>query len=220
MEDTQAGNAGEQTSKALIACFVAPFALLLVHEALGWLDTTTEITPSHDSVLNSCFLAGGIGAVALVILSGFASKGLALWRRIPIACCLGLVGFLAVFLLSSRVANLVEGRIDFPPASTKTYQGYLVIWRAYQTHGKGQSWNIQTTPIWSNLDITQADYNFMLGHRSPDDHGTNPDEITSHGYFCALVTLQQSANALRVLHAGSEALPEGSIKLCPLPPAS
>jgi hypothetical protein len=87
------------------------------------------------------------------------------------------------FLVSFRSADLIEGRIDFPPAKTRTYPGLLIISRAYQTHGKGQSWNIQTTPIWSNLDVTQADYELMLTHRSPEDHGRNPDEISITASF-------------------------------------
>ena len=65
-------------------------------------------------------------------------------------------------------------------------------------------------PIWSNIDITQSDYNFMLGHRSPDDNGRDEDEIRSNGYFCAKATLQQPGEALRVLHAGTYKLPQGS----------
>lgn len=55
----------------------------------------------------------------------------------------------------------------------------------------------------------------MLAHRSPEDHGRNPDEISSHGFFCARVTLQQSGDALRVLNAGSQKLPAGTVVVCP-----
>jgi hypothetical protein len=143
------------------------------------------------------------------------SKGIAAWRRTGIACSLVLVGFLTVFLVSFRSADIIEGYIDFPAAKTTTYPGLLIIWRAYRTHGKGGSWNIQTTPLSSNLDITPEDYQFMLTHRSPEDHGRDPDEISSHGFFCAHVTLQRSANALRVLNAGSQKLAAGTVVVCP-----
>lgn len=125
-------------------------------------------------------------------------------------------GIISVAMLSVRTARIVEGRIDFPTATTVTYPGLLVIWRAYQTRSKGGTgWSIQTTPIWSNLAVTKMDYDSMLAHRGPGDHGRNPDEISSHGFFCARVTLQQSGNALRVMHAGSHALPTGTVVVCP-----
>ncbi len=127
---------------------------------------------------------------------------------------LAILGFLSVFLLSSRVAELVENYIDFPAGSTETYPSFLLINRAYRTQGKGQSWNIQTTPISSNLDITESDYTFMLHHRRPGDDGHNPNEISSKSYFCAKVTMQQSGSALRVLNAGSRKLPGGTVVVC------
>ena len=205
--------------RGLIACFVVPLALLAVGGILGWFDRTTELTPSHDEVLQFCFLIAGLAGLACGGLSIRESKGMALWRRIAVGCCLVALGFLAVFLVSSRGADLIEGRTDFPPAKTRTYPGLLIISRAYQTHGKGRSWNIQTTPIWSNLDVAQADYEFMLAHRSPADDGRNPDEISSRGFFCARVMLQQSGDALRVLNAGSQKLPAGTVVVCPTTPS-
>jgi hypothetical protein len=70
-------------------------------------------------------------------------------------------------------------------------------------------------PIWSNLEITRADYEFMLANRRPGDKGKNPDEISSKGYFCARVTLEQAGDALRVLHAGNRTLPQGTVMVCP-----
>jgi hypothetical protein len=205
--------------RGLLACFVGPLFLLLVYGALGWFDTTTELTPSHDLVLQTCFVIAALAGMICAWLSIRESRGLAAWRRGFIACCLMLVGSISAFLVSSRSADLIEGLIDFPPARTGTYSGTLIIWRAYQTHGKGRSWNIQTTPIWSNLDVTEADYYFMLAHRSPNDQGRNPDEISSHGFFCARVTLQQSGNALRIMHAGSQKLPVGTVIICPTTPS-
>jgi hypothetical protein len=205
--------------KELIACFVVPLALLAVGGILGWYDRTTELTPNHNEVLQFCFLIAGLAGLACGGLSIRGSEGMALWRRIAIGCCLAVLGFLAAFLVSSRSADLIEGHIDFPPAKTRTYPGLLIISRAYQTHGKSRSWNIQTTPIWSNLDVVQADYEFMLAHRSSVDGGRNPDEISSRGFFCARVTLQQSGDALRVLNAGSQKLPAGTVVVCPTIPS-
>ncbi|MGF7181486.1 hypothetical protein HDF11_003004 [Tunturiibacter psychrotolerans] len=205
--------------RGLIACFVVSLVLLAMGGILGWFDRTTELTPSHDEVLQFCFIIGGLGGLVCGGLSIRESRGMAAWRRVAIGCCLAVVGFLAVFLLSSRSADLITARLDFPAAKTRTYPGLLIIWRAYQTHGKGRSWNIQTTPIWSNLDVTQADYEFMLAHRSPQDQGRNPDEISSHGFFCARVTLQQSGDALRVLNAGNQKLPAGTVVVCPTTPS-
>jgi hypothetical protein len=201
--------------KAILVCLIGLLVLVFLSVLLGWLDNTTELTSSHDNVLDVCFaiagfcgLASGVGAIHL-------SKSLHLWRRIPISFSLMLLGFISVFLISSRAANIVEGWLDFPPSKTRSYPALLLISRAYQTHGKGRSWNIQTTPIWSNLDITEYDYQFMLKHRRPGDDGRNPDEISSKSFFCAQVTIQQSGNALRVMHAGNEKLPQGTVIVCP-----
>jgi hypothetical protein len=200
-----------------------PLALLAIYVILGLFDTSTEITPSHDTVLNTSFALGGLGAILLSGVAIFGQQKMAVWQRIYLAIALAILGFLSVFLLSNRIAELAENRADFPASSTRTYPAFLLIDRAYRTQGKGQSWNIQTMPIWSNLDITENDYSFMLHHRRPGDDGHNPDEISSKGYFCAQVTMQQSGSALRVLNAGSRKLPKGTVVICPvngsLPPA-
>jgi len=205
----------ETARKGLLACFAVPLGLLAAYAALAWFDTTTELTPGHEGALNSCFFIAGLAGLAWGALSIRESKGLATWRRVPIVCCLTLVACISISCLSSRSADLVNGYIDFPKAQTRTFAKLLVIWRAYQTHGKSGSWNIQTTPIWSDLDVTQADYDFMLLHRSPMDRGRSPDEIASHGFFCARVTVQQAGNAMRILHAGNEKLPAGTVVVCP-----
>jgi hypothetical protein len=127
------------------------------------------------------------------------------------------LGFLSFSMTFLTAAEILEGRIDFPPSNTRTYENeLLLISRAYATHGKGRSWNIQTMPIWSNINITESDYNFMRAHRAPYDHGTNPDEITSNGYFCAKVTIQKAGEAIRVMHAGRWKLPAGTVIRCPV----
>lgn len=192
-----------------------PVFLLFLYWVLGWFETYTEIAPSHDNILNTCFVLGGVGALGLVSVADFGRQSLKVWQRIYLAIALAMLGFLSVFLLSSRIATLAENHLDFPAASTRTSSGLLLINRAYRTHGKGQSWNIQTMPIWSNLDITPSDYGYMLKHRRPGDPGHDDDEISSKGYFCAHVLMQQSGEALRVLNAGSRRLPSGTVVICP-----
>jgi len=192
-----------------------PLALLAVYTILGCFDTTTEITPSHNSVFNASFALGGLGAVVLLGVAIFGRQKMPVWQRIYLGIALAILGFLSVFLLSNRIAQLVENHADFPAGRAKTYPAFLLISRAYRTHGKGQSWNIQTMPIWSNLNITERDYMFMLHNRRPGDSGYGPDEISSNGYFCAHVTMQQAGSALRVLNSGSSKLPKGTVVICP-----
>ena len=194
---------------------VGPGCFMALYCVLGLFDTKTEITPQHDAVLNFCFALGGLGALCLASASLFGVQNANVWQRVYFAAALAILGFLSVFLLSSRIAELTENYLDFPRASTRTFSGFLLINRAYRTQGKGQSWNIQTMPIWSNLDITPDDYQFMLDHRPPGDRRHNDDEISSKGYFCAHVLMQQSGSALRILNSGSNKLPAGSVAICP-----
>jgi len=98
----------------MICILLTPLGIYL---CLGWADNSTELTPSHDNVLNACFAVGGVCGL---IAGGFAvylSKGLAVWRRIPITLCFCFEGFLSCFMLSSRVVDIVEMRMDFPPSN-------------------------------------------------------------------------------------------------------
>ncbi len=160
-------SAGEQSrvGKVILGWFIGIGSLLLLYVVLGWFDNTTELSPDHDPILLASFAIAGLSGLVSGIVGILNSKGIAVWRRAPLALGLSLLGFLSVFLVSSRTSNIVEGLIDFPPGKTRSYTTLLLISRAYQTHGKGRSWNIQTTPIWSNLEITEDDYEFMLTHR-------------------------------------------------------
>lgn len=202
-------------NKRLLAWFIGLVALVLLGVALGWFDNTTELTPDHEAVLPGCFVLACLGGLISALVPVRDWKKGAVGSRVAIAFALALMGFIAVFLVSSSAADIVEGSIDFPAGRTTSHQALLLISRAYQTHGKGRSWNIQTMPIWSNLDITEDDYDFMLAHWRPGDNARNPDEISSHGYFCALVTIEQSGDAIRVMNAGSHRLPKGTVILCP-----
>ncbi len=182
---------------------------------LSWFDNTTELIPNHSDVLNSCFAIAGLIGLIFGFVAFKAKKGVSLWRRAMGTCAFAMMGLISAFMFCSYTTDIIEGWIDFPASKTVSLQSLLVISRAYQTHGKSSSSNIQTTPIWSNLDITSEDYRFMQTHRRPGDVGRDPDEISSHGYFCAKVTLQQAGGAVRVLHAGRQTLPKNTVIICP-----
>ena len=192
--------------------------LLLVLFAAGWIvgrfDHSTEITPSHDDALKVSFIAAVVVAIVSAAIIFWQSEG-SLYRRLVMSVVVApLFSILGIFILLGEATTLITQSNHFPPATTRTFDGLLLVGRAYQTHGKGRSWNIQTTPIWSNLDVTEADYTFMLAHRAPSDSGRDPDEISSHGYFCAKVTLQQAGASLRVMHSGTYKLPLGTVGVC------
>jgi hypothetical protein len=194
----------------------ALFGLVLLSRLLSWLDDATELFPTHDSAGIAIFCVAGVSGLVTAGAAIYLSRGFAVWRRIGITFSFVLLGLLASFMMSFATANIIEGRKDFPPTKTKTYSTLILISRAYQTHGKGRSWSIQTMPLWSNLDITEDDYNFMLAHRPDAETSRNLDEISSRGYFCAQVTMQSAGGALRILHAGSNTLPRGTVIICPL----
>jgi hypothetical protein len=203
--------------KGVVGWFIGSGILLLLYGAMGWLDNTTQLEPAHNNVDAATFSVAGLAGIVFCGAAISLSKKWILWRRIGFALAFLFLGTLLGFMVTYRAASIVEGLIDFPPANTRSYATLLLISRAYQTHGKGESWDIQTMPIWSNLDITREDYNFMLAHRRPGDDAQTPDEISSKGYFCAQVTVEQSGNALRVMNAGSHKLPKGTVIECPAP---
>ncbi len=200
-------------SRALVWWLVGLGVFFLLSLAIGWFDNTTQLSPSRDSVLTVCLAIASLSGLVFGIIVVRNSKEMPVWRRAGLSL-FGLVGFIAAFQMVTSTTNIALGWIDFPPNKTKTYPTKMSISRAYQTHGKGRSWNIQTTPIWSYLDITEDDYKFMLTHRPPADRSSDPDEISSEGYFCAKVTVQQSGAATRILYAGTHKLPKGTVVIC------
>jgi len=205
-----------KTRQTTVGWLVGGLLLLLFSSIiLGWFDNTTELTPNHDNALQSCFVTAGVGGLISGVAAFFLLNGAGVIRRVWTAFLVVLIGALSIFMFSNRLAESVEGAIDFPSGKTHSFPALLVISRAYHTRGKGASANIQTMPTWSNLDVTERDYRFMQSHRRPGDAGRDPDEISSKGYFCARVTLEQAGDAVRVMHAGSKALPEGSVFICP-----
>ncbi|HEU5352329.1 MAG TPA: hypothetical protein VFU55_12090 [Terracidiphilus sp.] len=218
MDDVSQDEPSKAVKRVLIF-FLGLIALTILPLIMGRFDNSTELIPRHDSVLQLCFEIAGVCGFIFAGVAIYISKGIVLWRRIAIAFCAALMGIIAILMVADHAASIIEEHIDFPAGTTKTYTALIQISRAYQTHGKGQSWNIQTMPIWSDLDITKDDYDFMLAHRRPGDDSHNPDEISSKGYFCARVVVQQSGHAIRIMHAGSEKLPQGTVMLCPQIPA-
>jgi hypothetical protein len=203
--------------KLAVIWFGGLSGLFVVSIILGLFDNTTELpsTSTQDGLMSLSWLVAGLAALVSIGMTIWQVTGVSVTRGTLGALCGGAFGFLAVFMTFMSLAGIVSGWIDFPPGKTRTYPALLLISRAYQTHGKGHSWNIQTQPVWSNLDITEDDYSFMLAHRRPGDGGKDPDEISSRGYFCARVTIQQAGEARRVMHAGRQKLPEGSVIICP-----
>ena len=182
---------------------------------LGRFDTATELRPDHSDILEYCFWLAGAVAVASMAFCFFQSKG-ALPSRILLSLLgFGLLGGLATVLLLSTVVDLIENRRDFPPERTRTFHALLPIERAYRMDSRtGSSWIIQSAPIWSNIDIAHADYKFMFARSGTANARDEPSNVSSRSYFCAKVTMQQSGEALRVLHAGRQTLPSGSVGVC------
>jgi hypothetical protein len=182
---------------------------------LGGLDTATELTPDHSDILEYCFWIAGLIAVVSMAVCFFQSEG-ALPSRILLSLLfLGFLGGLSTHLHLSTVANIIENRRDIPPERTRTFGALLPIERAYRMDSRtGSSWIIQPAPIWSNIDIAHGDYRFMLARTGAANARKEPSDVPSRSYFCAKVTMQESGDALRVLHAGSQALPPGSVGIC------
>lgn len=190
--------------------------LLLLSFVLGRIDDATELAPDHSNVIGWDFATGVVVALVGAVVLWPTTNSWPAYNRIGFTIASSFLSFLAVSMTLLPASEIVEGWIDFPPAKTVTYrQVPIAISRAYRTHGKGQSWNIQTMPLWSNIEISEDDYAWMLANRRPGDVASGPDEIKSEGYFCVLASIQKAGDAIRILHAGRAGLPRGSIELCP-----
>ena len=194
--------------------FYMVFGMVILNALLGWLDNTTELIPSHDSANTTTFIISGACSVFGIVFAIWVWRSLSIWRLVMASFGCAVIGFLFAFLLLAHGMDLWFAWRDFPKPQTRTYSAEIPISRAYATHGKNASFNIQTMPLWSNMDITEHDYRFMQAHRSPADTKQDPDEIPSKGYFCARVTIQANTHAVRVLHAGSTKLPENTVYVC------
>lgn len=203
--------------KSIWALFLGCVSLIPISYALGWFDTTTELIPAHERADQACLALAVLCGLLACCLGLYLTRTLTIIQRIilPIVFLFAAGG--GIFLVANHTASIVEGRMDFPAGKTHSRPVLMRISRAYQTHGKGSSQYIQTMPIWSDLEITGEDFAFMQNNRRPGDDGHNRDEISSRGYFCAKVTIEQSDKAVRIMHAGSQKLPQGTVIVCPAP---
>ena len=187
----------------------------------GWLfDDSTELAPGHDRTGDLCLAAGCVAGLVSMIVALFQYRGgllLKIWGML----CFGFIGGLAVVLLGQTVSDVVWANRDSPAGHTQAFQSQLRISGATRSHSLrwGTTRYVQLASYDPDLGIGRQDYDFMLAHRRPGDRGSNADEISSKGYFCAQVTLQKSGAALRVLHAGRQPLPDGSVVICPADPS-
>jgi hypothetical protein len=195
------------------------FGLLGIVIALHFakLDDTTVLLPDRSANLPYLFLAAGVLGLGSAAVGLWQSAESSLFQRVFMPFVFWIAGTCASFLVLNVAANLVLNGRDFPPEKTHSSVMRAPIARAYQTHGRTASHNIKIMPVWLNthMYITRTDYDFMLRHRAPTDHGTNPDEISSMGYFCARLPVQISGDAVRVMHAGQTELPKGTVIICP-----
>jgi hypothetical protein len=198
--------------------FVASLLPLGLAKFLGLFDTTTRLVPRHDQVDQACLILGLLLAIVAGATALYLTAGLTIIQRIMLPLVITFETAIGAFLLASQLATFAENTIDFPAAMTHTHQVLLPIALAYQTHGKGANQYIRTMPFGTDLTITSGDFTFLRTHRLPDGPSTNPDRILSQGYFCARVTIEQSDTALRVLRAGFQHLPAGSVVVCPTSP--
>jgi hypothetical protein len=215
MDQTSKGETAGNAKKAML--WIAGFLVLLFLSMLiGWFNDSTELLPNHEDVENACLVAASLCGLIFGVVGTSLSKNLRIGRRVAATLCFAVMGFIAALLIVNTSVEIIEGRIDFPPAATKSRSALLAISSArHHVDSRSQSWSIHAAPYWADLEITQHDYEFMLKHRRPGDSGHDPDEVSSDGYFCARVTVQQSGNALRVMHAGSHALPSETVIVCP-----
>lgn len=219
MQTARMGDEAKQPSVRLTKCAwwwlgALGFAMLSVWP-LGHFDNTTELTPNHTDVLEYCFWFASAVAFTSAFVGFFQSSGKLVSRLLMSVFCFALLGGLSSLLTTSTIANIIENRLDFPKAKTVTYQSLVPIHRAYRSDSRtGSSWTIQPEPIWSNIDIAHLDYKFMLEKLGAGYEGAEPSSLSSRGYFCAKVIMQRSGEALRVLHAGTQALPRGSVGVC------
>jgi hypothetical protein len=202
--------------KSIWVLFFGSFALIPLSMAFGWFDTTTELVPMHEKVDEACLVIAALCGLLTCSMGIYLTRKLSVIQRVMLPLVFLVEASIGIFLVTNHAASIVEGWVDFPAGKTHTRPMLILISRAYQTHGKSSSQYIQTMPIWSNLEITRHDLEFMRNNRRPGDDGHNPDEISSRGYFCAKVSVEQSEKALRILHAGSQKLPEGTVIRCPV----
>lgn len=194
----------------LFAAFGLAFLLSLTP------DTATLLTPDHVA-LKRLFARAALGVGAASAAVGYLTSAGPRIRRIVLAVFVfGLIGWLATASATQIVSNLVLRQSEFPGATTRTVETLLPVGKVYRVHSRRRDqWYIQPAGTKVNIAISQADYNFAIANRRPQDGLTQTGALTSEGYLCAKVSIAQSGDATKVLHAGRERLPEGAIVKCP-----
>jgi len=79
--DQAAATEHAKVGKDILGWFIGFGVSLLLYGILSWFDSTTELTPGHDNVLQACFTIAGLGGLASGVLVFHKSKGIAAWRR-------------------------------------------------------------------------------------------------------------------------------------------
>ncbi len=201
--------------KRFYLLFFGSLLLIPISMAVGWFDNTTELLPRHERADVACLIVAGLCGVLAGGTGIYLTRKLKLSQRIVLPLVITLEAAVGVFLVTGHAASIVEGWADFPAGKTELRQVLIRIGLAYRTHGKSASQYIRTMPFGSDLEINGKDFTYMQSHRGPGDNGRDPDRIASGGFFCAKVMVERSDNALRILHAGSHKLPEGTVIVCP-----
>ncbi|MDH7975913.1 hypothetical protein QH494_27350 [Sphingomonas sp. AR_OL41] len=196
---------------------VAMFGLGALAFLLDWFDSTTELAPAHHGIATLGRVAATLACLTAAVIGFRVRRPRRVADRLFRASWYALLGFLAVYFALTEIATIVVGWRDFPATGSRSSQRLIAIADAsHYTVSKGsQRWMVTTRSFGATLDITREDYGFMLAHRRAGDDASEPDAIASDGHFCARVTVEQAGSALRVIHAGSYTLPQGTIVLCP-----
>jgi len=183
---------------------------------LSRFNTATTLVPLRSDAIGMAIIISLLIAALSIFVGLHETRGSLLDKIWGGVIGFGLSGFFAPFLLLGQLADLYYARIDFPPDKVRTFNALLPIGRTWHSKPRRspESFIIQPSPLWSNIDIAREDWNFMLAELKLDN-GPKRDDIPSNGHFCARVLMQQAGSALRVLNAGSNALPKGSIIVCP-----
>ncbi|WP_309622013.1 hypothetical protein [Novosphingobium sp.] len=192
------------------------FAVVALSKLLETFDRSTTLVPMRADAIYMAIVFALLLACLSVIVGVNETSGPP-WTKFTCGVlAFGMVGFLAPFMLLSQISSLFFARIDFSPDKVRTFNALLPIGRTWHSKPRRspESFTIQPTPLWSNIDIAREDWNFMLAELKLNDDPER-DDIPSNGRFCARVRMQQAGPALRVLNAGSHALPKGSVILCP-----
>jgi hypothetical protein len=201
--------------------FVLVGVMLLVAGATfvtGLFNHDTQLAPDHSDWLAfgeyfACFYA--VVCAGLLFRWSRGPAGQRLLYSITISLGLSVLG---PYLLAGNLVPLVFNRLDFPSASTRTYAALLPIGRAYATHPRrgGPAYTIQPDPLWTNLDITEADWTMLRANRIPTAGAEDdPDSLAIGRSFCARVQMAQAGKALKIVGTGSKPLPAGSVIPCP-----